>query len=365
MRLLALPRYGRDVASSRYRLYQFLPFLERAGVETLVSPLLPDRYVSLRFRRPWMLSGSALRGALHRTAVLRRAGAFDLVWLEKEAFPFIPSPMERMSFSRVRRYVVDYDDAWFERYQRHPNAAVRALLKRKIGNVIADATSTIVGSHFLMDYASHLTEHVEFLPTVVDLSRYPLEDGPAKPRPFTIGWIGSPSSETFLADLRDMLAKFCQEHDSRLIVIGAAVGELWFPGMRAVPWSEATEVGSLTEIDVGIMPLHDTTFAQGKCALKAIQYMACWKPVIASPVGEAREVVRHGESGFLASSSEEWWKALEALLSSASLRKAMGCSGRTRVQERYSLDIAAPRLVSILEAAAAGPGRGEREGSAT
>ena len=293
-----------------------------------------------------------MRSALRRIAVLRGASAFDLVWLEKEAFPFMPAPVEGFLFSRVRRYVADFDDAWFERYGRHSSAVVRLMLRKKIGRVIEGAATTVVGSHFLLDYASRHGGRTELLPTVVDLSHYPQEDEPARPRPFTIGWIGSPSSETFLADLRPMLARFCQEHGSRLLVIGAGAGEPWFSGMRAVPWSEATEVGSLSEIDVGIMPLHDTPFARGKCALKAIQYMACWKPVVASPVGEAPEVVRHGESGFLASSLEEWWKALETLRSDPALRTSMGWCGRARVQERYSLDSAAPRLIAILEAAA-------------
>jgi glycosyltransferase involved in cell wall biosynthesis len=138
--------------------------------------------------------------------------------------------------------------------------------------------------------------------------------------------------------------------------MGGIEGEQWFDGVEVVPWSEEAEVGVLSEIDVGIMPLEDSAFARGKCALKAIQYMACWKPVIASPVGEATAVVRDGIEGILASSHEEWWAALSRLRGDRALGEAMGRAGRSRVEQRYSLAVAAPRLTGIVKAAAA---RGE------
>ncbi|MCZ6596580.1 MAG: glycosyltransferase family 1 protein, partial [Planctomycetota bacterium] len=40
MRVLLLSRYGELGASSRMRSYQYLPALERAGIDVTVAPLL-------------------------------------------------------------------------------------------------------------------------------------------------------------------------------------------------------------------------------------------------------------------------------------------------------------------------------------
>jgi len=115
-----------------------------------------------------------------------------------------------------------------------------------------------------------------------------------------------------------------------------------------MPWSEDTEAECISRFDIGIMPIPDEPFERGKCGYKLIQYMACGKPVVASPVGANREIVRHGVDGFLANSEMEWTESINALCRDPSLRERMGQAGRERVNSLYSLDVAAPRLHSIL-----------------
>ena len=123
------------------------------------------------------------------------------------------------------------------------------------------------------------------------------------------------------------------------------------PG-KLIPWNAETETKELTCFDVGIMPLPDTPWEKGKCGFKIIQYMAAGLPVIASPVGVNSEIVDHGISGFLASSTKEWVKYLGILKGDPGLRRTMGVAGRGIVEEKYSLEKVAPKLVSILKEAA-------------
>ena len=83
--------------------------------------------------------------------------------------------------------------------------------------------------------------------------------------------------------------------------------------IEARPWSEATEVAELERFDVGIMPLPDGPWERGKCGYKLIQYMACGRPVVASPVGMSAQIVEHGVTGLLARTSADWVAALRAL----------------------------------------------------
>ena len=137
-----------------------------------------------------------------------------------------------------------------------------------------------------------------------------------------------------------------------LHVVGAPVPPE-FKGIAATsfPWTEDTEISRIAQFDVGVMPLHDTPWERGKCAYKLLQVMAAGKPVIASPVGANRQVVRHGVNGFLADTTEEWAEALRQLTDPA-LRQRMGDEARKTVEEQYSTAIVTPRLAEILSKAA-------------
>ena len=115
-------------------------------------------------------------------------------------------------------------------------------------------------------------------------------------------------------------------------------------------WSLETEVACFSGIGIGLMPLEDTAWARGKCAFKAIQYMALGVPCVVSPVGANRDLVTHGENGLLASNADEWVDALDALLSSQELARRLGAEGRRTVLGSYSLEVVSRRLVELLRA---------------
>jgi glycosyltransferase involved in cell wall biosynthesis len=61
--------------------------------------------------------------------------------------------------------------------------------------------------------------------------------------------------------------------------------------------------------------------------------------------------VEEGVNGYFATSSEEWRRRLEELLASAGERKVMGRAGRKVVEDKYSLNVMAPRLARVLREA--------------
>jgi glycosyltransferase involved in cell wall biosynthesis len=129
------------------------------------------------------------------------------------------------------------------------------------------------------------------------------------------------------------------------------------PGVdvECVDWTEDSEVTSIAECDVGIMPLNDTPWERGKCGYKLIQYMACGLPVVASPVGVNREIVRDDENGYLAKEPSDWVSRLGRLLANPQLRLTMGRSGRHRVESEYCVQHMAPRYVALLRRAVEAP----------
>ena len=352
MRVLVLSRYGRVGASSRLRTLQFLPLLQSAGIFSETQPFFSDELLLAKYRMGRYQLGSLLHAYMMRVRQLLQRHQFDLVWIEKEALPWLPAWFEQ-GLLRGVPYVLDYDDALFHNYDLHSSAWVRRLLGRRIDRLMAGACLVVGGNNYLARRARDAgAPWVEVVPTVIDLERYavksPTGEQNAVPR---IVWIGSPSTVHYLTGLAGPLAALNRRVPFKLRVIG---GELQMAGVdvECVRWTEESEAESIAQCDVGIMPLLDSLWERGKCGYKLIQYMACGLPVVASNVGVNSEIVRHGENGYLASTSGDWVAALETLLQSPSQRAQWGAQGRHRVEEAYCIQKTGPLMAQLLRTAA-------------
>ncbi|HET8833280.1 MAG TPA: glycosyltransferase family 4 protein [Gemmatimonadales bacterium] len=358
MKVLALTRYGRLGASSRLRFYQYLPRLEQGGIAVTVAELSPDEYVARLYagRRPPVVS--IARDYLRRARWLVSLRGYDLLWIEKELFPGAPALVERLLSGLRVPYVVDFDDATFHRYDRSANPLLRHLWPRKIDAVMRGAALVVAGNQYLAERARAAgARRVELLPTVVDPARYPVRPPPAG-EPFTVGWMGTPVTQRYLAPVAPSLAAVVAA-GGRVRLVGADRLPEGLPAESAElrPWAEATEASDILAFDVGIMPLDDTEWERGKCGYKLLQYMAAGRPVVASPVGVNPEIVDPGVTGFLAATPDEWRTALARLRDDPALRIRMGEAGRRRLEAGYSLDLAEPRLRALLRSACTTAGR--------
>lgn len=355
MKILLLSRYSPLGASSRYRSYQFLPYLENLGCDITVSPLFDDAYLQEFYstRKKTNLLPNILSAYLTRISKLLQTKLdskdYDLIWLEKEALPWLPDWLECYLLGSKIPYVVDYDDALFHRYDQHKSPVIKSLLGHKIDAVMSNAALVIAGNDYLAARACEAgSNNVEILPTVVDLERYSPVVAPQNDR-FTIGWIGTPHTAKYLKSIQPALKQVCQSGQAKVVAIGAGDLALDAVPLENMPWSNATEVQSLQSIDVGIMPLTDSPFERGKCGLKLIQYMACVRPVVGSPIGVNQQLIEPNVTGFQATTIDDWVTTLTLLSERPSLRKSMGEAARQLVEQNFSLQIAAPRLAQMFQ----------------
>ena len=349
MKVLFLPRFDRQGASSRMRSYQFLPWFESAGIECVVSPLFSNVALLKKYKYGDYSLFALLAAYVRRCKVLISARQFDLVWIEKEVLPYWPAWLERWILRRVS-YVIDIDDAVFHNYDIHMSAFVRFFLGRRIDSLMAGAKLVTAGNSYLAARAVAAgAQCVEIVPTVVDLVRYSPRQRGASQR---IVWIGSPSTAQYLLELAEPLRLLAKRVGFTLRVIGA--GEIRLMGIDVEPilWTDAKEAALIAECDVGIMPLRDTPWEQGKCSYKLIQYMAAGLPTVSSRIGANLEVVVNGETGVFADSPEDWIVQLELLLRDDAMRNRMGAAGRARIESKYCLQQTSPRLVQLLKEAA-------------
>lgn len=349
---LLLTRYGRMGASSRLRFMQFMPRLEAAAITCNAQPFFSDEMLATRYRAGQYSRGALVHSYWERLTELRRRRSFDLLWIEKEVLPWFPATLERALLSGVP-YALDFDDALFHNYDLHRSVWVRRLMGRRLDKLMAGARLVTAGNEYLAQRARDAgAPWVEIVPTVIDLDRYYPKVGVQQADVPRIVWVGSPSTVTYLSILVESLKALSRRFIFKLRVVGA---EFTMPGVdvECVPWSEAAEVASIAQCDIGIMPLKDSPWERGKCGYKLIQYMACGLPVVASPVGANVQIVRDGENGFLAGEPGAWEAKLGQLLANAELRASMGQAGRRRVEAEYCVQQVAPRLAGLLKQAGA------------
>jgi len=353
-RILALTRYQRLGAASRIRFLQFLPGLRQRGLDIDINYLLDDIYVQRLYQGQRAVVSDVLRSYIKRLRRMTRRPRHDVLWIEKEAFPWIPAAFESRLLKSVP-YVLDLDDAWFHRYDMHANPLVRRLLGKKIDALMRNSAAVVAGNDYLAQRAGTAgAACVHVIPSVVDLTRYLQTLDTSAPGPAAdtavVGWIGTPITARYLGEMREVLEKVTTNGGVKVHIIGADVpDELAGLPVVSIPWNEATEVQEISKFSVGIMPLKATPWELGKCGFKLLQVMAAGLPVVASAVGVNAQIVRHGVNGFLASNAEEWGAAIATLCADRTLRQRMGREARKTVEHNYSLDAVIDSLASILD----------------
>jgi glycosyltransferase involved in cell wall biosynthesis len=352
MRVLFIAQYGPLAASSRTRVFQYLPHLERAGIETQVRVVIPDSwstrighrgaasrllyYVASFVRTVWVGIGCVLAAA-----------SFDRVVIQKVLFPGPISLLLRRWRSKI---IYDFDDAIFT------TDAPRGLLGRLsawrrgsgLPRMLSGSSTAIVENEYTRAYAAGFCERVEIITGPIDTDRY--APGAEKTRSdVVLGWIGSPTTTPYLDEIVRPLEEVVAKRDNvSLRLIGALPFEPTGIRVEQFDWSLETEVELLAGCDIGLMPLPDDPWTRGKGGYKLLQYCSVGLPVIASPVGVNTEIVEDGLNGFLADSDETWIDTLIQLIDDSELRSKMGRAGRKRMLDQFSLDHSSRKFVGIL-----------------
>jgi len=345
MKILILPRYEPRGASSRYRFYQFIPYLYAQGWDVTVNPLLSDNYIRYLYDKTPLPVREIIQGYFKRIIQILNKNNFDLIWLQQELFPWIPSVFENILVRGESKIVADYDDAFFHRYDQNNSFFIRSLLKNKIDSVMEYADMVLAGNNYLFERAKLSNENVKLFPTVVDINKF-VNSNPIKDDVFTIGWIGSPGTAKYLKIIEDALKEVSLDKNIQINLIGANKFEINGVSINHIKWDENTEVEEISKFDVGIMPLPDNPWERGKCGFKLIQYLSCNLPVIGSPVGVNREIIINGVNGFQANSKDEWIKYIRILKDDKELTLKMGKNGRRFVEEKYSLQGNVVKLIN-------------------
>ena len=356
IRVLALSPIPEEGAGCRFRIAQFIPYLASVGIEVTLNSLFNADFFDLVYKPGHYLRKAVTFAGLSvkRLDALRDVSHYDAILLYREIFPIGPAVIERLLGSGRRPPIVfDFDDAIFLPSVSDANRLISALKQPgKVATIIRQSAHVIVGNEYLASYARRFSNAVTVIPTCVDTTKFvpsPAGESAKASRDPVIGWIGSPTTAFYVRRLADVFRRVRERHPFVLRISGS--GEpLQVPGVvtENAPWSLGDEVRLFNTCDVGVYPLADDEWSKGKCGFKAIEFMACGVPVVASAVGVNREIIEDGVNGFLASTDDEWVDKIGRLLVDRELGRRLGAAGRRTVESRYSLQVHAPTLAATL-----------------
>jgi glycosyltransferase involved in cell wall biosynthesis len=338
--------------STRYRVWQYLPYLQSHGIDPTVRAFVD----SSKFYHVLYCQGQVglkvaytIRSMIRRLTDLLRLHQFDCVFIHREALPIGRALFERLVSLASVPIIYDFDDTIYLSHASDANRWIGWLKEPdKTADIIGCSTHVIVGNEVLHSYATRFNKNVTVIPTSINIDSYTIRPT-ARPDhgPITIGWIGSGTTVKYLHQLDRVFQKLAQRYAIRVIVVG---GQYKLPGVNVIcrPWSLGNELSDLHSFDIGVMPLPDNEWTRGKCGLKALQYMGVGVPAVVSPVGVNSKIVTDGVNGYLADSDKIWLARISALIEDPSLRRRLGLAGRATVEEQYSIEVNAPKLLSVF-----------------
>ena len=356
MNVLFVTQYGYLAASSRTRVFQYLPLLRNRGITADVLTVLPDCGIAgsqvlvtaNRWRKLRYYVWAAWRTARCGVAAWWRLRRYDLLFVQKIIFP---TPIRWLLAAKRPPTIYDFDDAIFTTEVRAGNWLAAWKQRRNASGLPAAlgmADQVVVENEYTQAYAAQFCPRVAIITGPVDTRHY-VRSGDDESGRIVLDWIGSATTLPYLEQIATALGEVAVHHRQICLrIVGATGPHIAGLSVESAPWALETELDELRRFHIGLMPLPDDPWTRGKGGYKLLQYMSMGLPVVSSPVGINRRIVRHGENGFLAANAAEWQHYLGELIENPHLRREMGARGRQTVEREYSLETSCTHLLQIM-----------------
>lgn len=342
-RVLFFTPYPLGIApSQRFRFEQYFEILRENGFEFDVKPFLDEQAMGFLysrgsfFQKVWKVK----LGLLKRLVQLFQLGRYDFVFIHREAAAVGP-PFFEWFITKVfkKKVIFDFDDAIWLKNTSTTNSVITFFKRYENANNLSKwAWKVSCGNDYLANHARQFNQNVVVNPTTIDTINLHNRIREFSYDKITIGWTGTHSTIKYLESLIPVLRNLESEFDFKFMVIADRAPEFELKSLEFVPWNKQTEIDDLLKMDVGIMPLENDKWANGKCGFKALQYMALGIPAIVSPVGVNTKIVDHNQNGWICDSSKEWEKILREILTKNIKLQEFSAAARIKIEQHYSLN---------------------------
>ncbi|HEV3026005.1 MAG TPA: hypothetical protein VG457_00445, partial [Planctomycetota bacterium] len=164
----------KDAPSTKWRLLQFVPHFEKAGVGCTVEEMPA--------------------GIVARLSQAKRALGHDITILQKRLLP-------KMILNRLRKHakalIFEFDDVVTLKRDDAGSIRESPTKDRRFRRTMKVADAVITTNDTLAEHARRNgadPDRVHVLPTVIDLARWEPREASPSTKEITIGWMGTPSN---------------------------------------------------------------------------------------------------------------------------------------------------------------------------
>lgn len=332
----------------------------------------PRRYRSFHLYEQAQLAGlSCQLSHLTDPDLRHKVATADMIILHRAAYDAQVAWVEKHIHERGGLLITDLDDLVFEpeamQFIHSPDFSdpIRRSLYREDVECVR---KTLQLSNQAITSGTYLAERVELVgkPASVHRNAFSLEmlaisEQAHRPKTkdttrIVIGYpSGTPTHDQDFASIKPALKAILSSHpNAELWLVGRLdPGDDWgeissrIKKLDLVPWRKLPHI--LAQFDINLAPLQvDNPFGQSKSEIKYVEAALLRVPTVASPSDSYSYAIRHGETGSLAGSAEEWNQQLETLMDDPQLRLRMGQNAYQDVLQRYHPITRARQLVEML-----------------
>lgn len=283
----------------------------------------------------------------------------DVIILQRD-FPNHIEAVDRIlaiARSRGVPVLLDTDDDLLNLPTEHPAAALSVVLRSSLDRIARQLDGFIVSTDYLATTFRKYGKPTYVVPNYVDDRIWRMEPLNRNPDKLIIGYMGTPTHREDLDCAIPALKELLRRYEGRL--------ELWLWGditeaLRATPGVKMASPLNTSypafvrdfianRPDIAVAPLRDIPFNRSKSPIKFYEYSILRIPGVYSKVGPYDAAVREGQTGLLVENTEEnWTKALENLITDATLRNRIGATSRIEVMREHSISSKGGALSDVL-----------------
>jgi glycosyltransferase involved in cell wall biosynthesis len=354
MKILFIVPYPTDKApSQRFRFEQYYELLNEKGIDYDIKPFLSNEiwdilYLPGRFLKK---AFGILGGLFKRFFLLFKLKQYDYIFIHREATPIGPSFFEYFASRWLKKKIIyDFDDAiWIPNFSEANSFFSFLKGYGNVHKICSYAYKISCGNEYLCDYAKQFNKNVVYNPTTIDTNNYHNRVKDQSGEEFVIGWTGSHSTIRYIGEIVPVLSKLENKYTFTFRVISDFKPEFELNSLEYVKWKKESEIEDLLGFNIGIMPLVNDKWANGKCGFKALQYMSLGIPALVSPVGVNSRIVDHGLNGFICDTPEEWETSIETLLKNRETLGEMSKQTRKKIINHYSVKSNSDNFIGLFQ----------------